>query len=205
MNRIVLDHISKRFDYQWIVKDITYTFSSDVITGITGSNGSGKSTLLKIISGYLSPSNGKIEYYSNKSSAIHNDDVYKHVALAGPYTDVIQEYTLKEMYDFHQYFKPLIGVSEYKEFLDMLQLPPVSNKTISQFSSGMKQKIQIALALLSDTEFLLLDEPTSFLDDNAKQWFVDMLMTNRNDRCVIIASNDRYDLDLCDKKLEVRS
>ena len=63
----------------------------------------------------------------------------------------------------------------------------------------MKQKIQLALALMSDTPFLLLDEPTSFLDLNAKSWFSNLLLENKKNRIVVIASNDGFDLGLCDE------
>ena len=67
----------------------------------------------------------------------------------------------------------------------------------------MKQKIQIALALLSDTPYLLLDEPTSFLDKAAKRWFEELLHLHAQNRVVIIASNDSFDIGLCGKVIEL--
>ena len=62
----------------------------------------------------------------------------------------------------------------------------------------MKQKIQLALAILSDTPIILLDEPTSFLDQFNKEWFADLLNNFKHNRIVIIASNDPYDLAICE-------
>jgi ABC-type multidrug transport system ATPase subunit len=67
----------------------------------------------------------------------------------------------------------------------------------------MKQKLQLALALLSQTPVLLLDEPTSYLDEAAKNWFAQRLCQNSENRTTIISSNDRFDLDLCQNILDV--
>ncbi|MBK8080718.1 MAG: hypothetical protein IPK25_10780 [Saprospiraceae bacterium] len=61
----------------------------------------------------------------------------------------------------------------------------------------MNQKLQLALAVLSDSEVLLMDEPTSFLDQNAKIWFKNILMRYCKNRLIIISSNDSFDLSLC--------
>jgi len=67
----------------------------------------------------------------------------------------------------------------------------------------MKQKIQLALALLSNTPFVLLDEPTAFLDSNAKKWFSAMLNAYTKDRLTIISSNDAFDLEHCSNILVI--
>ena len=67
----------------------------------------------------------------------------------------------------------------------------------------MKQKVQLALALMSDTPIILLDEPTSFLDQKNKDWFIALLHENIRDRIVIIASNDADDLSLCKEILNL--
>ena len=155
---------------------------------------------MQILSGYLSPSSGSIIYsvsYRNVSAA----NVYKEVSLVGPYTDVINEFTLREMFLFHFKFKqPVKGVT-FQQFEEIIELQKQGNKYLSHFSSGMKQKIQLALALLSNTPFLFLDEPTSFLDRDAKKWFSEMLVTYADDRLTIISSNDPFDLGHCSEVL----
>lgn len=196
MTEIYLDRISKRYGYHWIIKDIEARFVSGLTYGIAGSNGSGKSTLIKMISGFLTPTNGKIDYLI-ENKHINVEAIFPYLALTAPYTDLINEYTLSEMFDFHCKFKKLRHPVSYREFEDKINLSGQKNKTLHHFSSGMKQKIQLGLSVLSDTPILLLDEPTSFLDNNAKAWFTQLLSDNSNDKIIIIASNDTYDLDLC--------
>jgi ABC-type multidrug transport system ATPase subunit len=199
---IYVQNLSKRYGYHWIIKDLNYTFDQSVIYGISGRNGSGKSTLIKLISGYLSPSEGKIIYELN-GAIISVSQVYKHLSWVAPYTDVIQEFTLEEIYHFHKKFKKLRNDLSFQEFLNMLEWKNTNEKEIKFFSSGMNQKLQLALAVLSDTDLLILDEPTSFLDQNAKIWFKNFLMNFCDNRIVIISSNDPFDLSLCGNVLSL--
>ncbi len=198
MTKIQLDNLNKRYGFQWIIRKLSLTLSNDNIHGITGSNGSGKSTLIKILSGYLSPTNGHI-YYTINGNSVSVDKIFQHVSLAAPYTDLINEYNLQEMLALHTKFKPFYKPVSYKAFEEIIQLKVHNSKTLNYFSSGMKQKIQLALAILSDTPLLLLDEPTAFLDFQAREWFQNLLIQNRRDRLIIIASNDAFDLKICDK------
>jgi ABC-type multidrug transport system ATPase subunit len=200
MIEIHLKNVSKRYDFQWILKDLNASFSDDKVSAIAGSNGSGKSTLIKILSGFLSPSQGTVEYMIDQK-IVKTAEIYRQISLVAPYTDLINEFTLEEMLRFHSTFKPMRKKLSVSEFQEIIQLKVQKDKQLFQFSSGMKQKIQLALSILSDTPILLLDEPTSFLDVNAKKWFAELLHQNTQNRCVIIASNDTFDLDLCSTAL----
>lgn len=202
MTRIVAQGISKRYTYRWILKDINCEFTAGKIYGIAGSNGTGKSTLIKILSGYLSPSSGKLQHFIGESP-VHPENVYSHISLAGPYTDLVNEFTLPEMFDFHCRFKPFRTPVSYSEFEEKIELKGHGDKPLSHFSSGMKQKIQLSLGLLSNSPFLLLDEPSSFLDVQARNWFSGLLSEQSHGRVVVIASNDDYDLRHCDETLHL--
>ena len=115
MNSITASNISKRYGFQWIIKDFNAVFSQGKVYGIAGKNGSGKSTLIKILSGYLTPSKGNISYHISDKEIV-KDQAYVHIALAAPYTDLINEYTLKEMFLFHQKFKPLKESFSFNEY-----------------------------------------------------------------------------------------
>jgi ABC-type multidrug transport system ATPase subunit len=200
MNEIHINSLSKRYQFQWVIRNISYSFSESKMYGIGGRNGSGKSTLLQILSGYLSPSSGSVCYVVSNQN-IGASLVFKEVSLVGPYTDVINEFTLQEMFHFHFKFKQPFNGCTFQQFEEIIELQKQGNKQLNHFSSGMKQKIQLALALLSKTPFLLLDEPTSFLDSDAKKWFSEMLATYAQDRLTIISSNDSFDLGHCTEVL----
>lgn len=199
---VQLQNISKRYLFDWIIKDLTHKFDSGSCTGITGINGSGKSTLVKMLSGWLSPSKGKVQYTKN-GLTVKVDSIYKSLSIVAPYTDIIQEYDLQEMYNFHVSFRPLPNVVDYKAFTDIVHLKGQLGKPLAYYSSGMKQRVQLALALLSDTSLLLLDEPTSYLDIENKKWFYNLLENVLADRTVIISSNDAEDLQFCKGVLQL--
>jgi ABC-type multidrug transport system ATPase subunit len=200
MNEIHISDLSKRYQFQWVIRNISYSFSGSKMYGVGGRNGSGKSTLLQILSGYLSPSSGSI-IYSVSHRNVSASNVFKEVSLVGPYTDVINEFTLQEMFHFHFKFKQPFNGLTFQQFEEIIELQKQGNKCLNHFSSGMKQKIQLALALLSKTPFLFLDEPTSFLDSGAKKWFSEMLDAYAKDRLTIISSNDPFDLGHCSEVL----
>jgi len=193
---VILSNISKRYGYQWVIRNCNYRFPTNSISGIAGHNGSGKSTLIKIISSYLSPTAGKIAYKSG-TQVLSESSVYNYISFVGPYTSLIKEYTLEELFDFHFIFKGRREQIEYAAFYDLLELKLNKGKRMGELSSGMNQRVQLALALYSDTPLLLLDEPTSYLDVDAKKWFYGHLRKCSDNRTVIISSNDEEDFNLC--------
>ena len=172
--KITLEKLSKRYLYDWIIKDLSLVFESNSITGINGINGSGKSTLINLLSGYLSPSQGKISYELGDKK-IERSDLYNYVSLAAPYSDLIQEYDAEEMFLFHKKFKKLRVDLDVNTFLERVNLKDNKGKQIQYYSSGMKQRLQLAMALFTDSKLLLLDEPTSYLDNTNKDWFYSLL------------------------------
>lgn len=179
---------------------MNYVFEKNSITGINGINGSGKSTLIKMLCGYLTPSEGKI-IYELDNSIIKRSDIFGSISLAAPYSDLIQEYDAEEMFLFHKKFKKLRTEMDLPTFIDMVNLKGNKGKQIQFYSSGMKQRLQLAIALMTDSKILLLDEPTSYLDSKNKEWFYDLLENGISDRTVIIASNDMDDFKYCTEVL----
>ncbi|MCH2022530.1 MAG: ATP-binding cassette domain-containing protein [Saprospiraceae bacterium] len=200
---IKLTDIGKRFHYEWIFKELNYSFEIGNYYGVVGSNGSGKSTLLQILSGYLSPSQGKVEF-SLSDNVISNDYAYKCLSFAAPYIELIEEFTLKESIDFHWNFKKMKCSQE--ELYNRLEFPKNAyNKAIKFFSSGMQQRLKLALAICSDTSCLLLDEPTITLDKLALNWYHDLLnvFAYKPNRLTIIASNIEEDYFGCNELLNI--
>lgn len=199
---ISCDSLYKRYSYSWIIKNINTTFTGPKIYGISGPNGSGKSTLLSLLSGFLSPSQGTVAYNLN-GAIIKREDVFKYVSIAAPYVELIEEYTVGELLDMYRKLKPLQQDLKTMEFLKVCYLEDDKNKPIKYFSSGMKQRVQLLLAIGTDCPLLLLDEPSSFLDDNARRWMYSLLKSRCSEKLVIMASNDTADLEQCDEVLEL--
>lgn len=170
---------------------------------MVGPNGSGKSTLMKVLSGHLSLSKGSVVFEENGHALDSDAAVYRRVSYAAPYIELIEEFSLNEAIRFHTRLRPLLPGLTAESLYDLLDLPRARNKELRFFSSGMKQRVKLALAICTDSPVLLLDEPTTNLDQNAVRWFKKMLETYAGDRLLAIASNEAGDLELCREEVNI--
>jgi ABC-type multidrug transport system ATPase subunit len=185
---IKVESLSKKFNREWIFKNLNYTFESGYTYALTGPNGSGKSTLLQILWGQLPQTSGSIEYTS-KNSIVPIEEIFNHVAIATPYMDLIEEFTLLEQLEFHFRMRPMRPGLNYEKILDKLYLSQARDKNISNFSSGMKQRLKLGLAFYSMADALFLDEPGTNLDSQAFAWYKQNVGELPVEQLVIIASN----------------
>ncbi|WP_407429986.1 ATP-binding cassette domain-containing protein [Arcticibacter sp.] len=199
---VKLDNIGRRFNREWIFEGIDYTFKTGSSYAILGHNGSGKSTLLQVIAGSLSPSSGTIAYLQGDKT-IDMDTVYQSVAVAAPYLELIEEFSLRELLDFHFRFKRPLNQLTTKQIIALLGLEKSASKPLKYFSSGMKQRTKLALALCSDTSLTLLDEPASNLDLAGIAWYKDMVAQFGGDRTLIVCSNQDFEYDFCSHQLQL--
>ncbi len=199
---IQLQNIGKRYRLEWIFRGLDATFQAGERWAILGPNGSGKSTLLKVLSGHLTPSKGNISF-ENQGVAIKEEAVYKKISYAAPYIELIEEFTLEEALRFHAKLRPLLPGFTPASLYELLSLPRSRQKEIRFFSSGMKQRLKLALAVCSDTPVLLLDEPATNLDVQGVDWYKNLISTYAAERLVIIASNDPHDAAFCGKHLNI--
>ena len=201
--KIDLLNIGKRFNNDWIFRKINYTFSSPHHYAILGANGSGKSTLLQLIVGKIQASEGKTAYYFEEN-IITDEKIYQYVSMAAPYQELIEEFTLKEMISFHLKFKQSIGRIEVSGMIEILGQKKFSNRPLKYFSSGMKQRVKLALSLLSDTPLVLLDEPLSNLDQEGCQWYRKLVNDFGKNRMILVCSNKQeQEYFFCDQFLQI--
>lgn len=198
--KISLNQISKRFQRYWVFKDINYSFISPGAYALLGPNGSGKSTLLRIIAGMQSPSVGKVSFtYSSKDVAVNA--VFPYVSFCAPGMEIVEDLTLHEFLDFHFTFKKPIGGLTTEKIIEEIGLKHAADKPISDYSSGMKQRVKLAQAIFSDTSVLLLDEPCTNLDQTGVDQYTKWIETYSANRLVIIASNDVREYYFCKEKI----
>ncbi len=195
---IELQNIGKKFNKDWIFRNLNYEFKSGNSYAVIGHNGSGKSTLLQIISGFVLPTEGLVV-----SSEYENNSLYQQISIAAPYLELVEEMTAMEFLKFHQQFKSFIDNISLPQILEEVQLSKAADKQIRYFSSGMKQRLKLAQAFFSDTKILLLDEPTSNLDKQGISLYLQLIKKYSNNRLVIICSNDETEYSFCNEKLEI--
>lgn len=201
---ITLHNAGRRFNQEWIFRNLNRSFSPLRKYAILGPNGSGKSTLLKVIAGQLSASEGSVTYTGHGDKTIHIEDIYQHIAIAAPYVELIEEFTLKELLDFHFKFKEYREGYDKKEIMTCLAMQKSADKTLKYFSSGMKQRVKLALACFSQSDILLLDEPTSNLDAEGEHWYRDLIdKATSPSRLLIIGSNQEKEYEFCDEHIQI--
>lgn len=200
--KIILEQIGRRFNREWIFRNINYEFLSGQSYAILGANGAGKSTLLQLISGSLTSSEGTIQYKMGDKT-LDQEEVFIYQSMAAPYLELIEEFSLSELIDFHFRFKKYRLGFDKKTIIELLGFKNAESKAIKHFSSGMKQRVKLALAFCSDTEFLLLDEPTSNLDQQGLEWYLQLATSQFKDRLVIICSNQEQEYSFCDHRINL--
>jgi ABC-type multidrug transport system ATPase subunit len=188
MLSIQLKQVGKKYNKEWIFKDLNYDIHANQKLLISGGNGSGKSTLLQVLSGFITPNVGSIIYHLGDESIVI-DKVKNYISFASPYLQLIEDFTPLELIEHIQTYKPFVNNINTDEVIDRLELTPAKNKFIKQFSSGMKQRLKLGVAILSDTPLLLLDEPISNLDKNAISWYRQLISDYSENRTIIVCSN----------------
>ncbi len=188
MVKATLTGIGKRFQTGWAVKGLDITLEAGQAYVVTGNNGSGKSTLIKIIAGYLTPTQGTIRWHHH-GKAIAEDKIYQMLSMAAPYLEPPDDLSFPELISFHQSFRPFVNGISKQEVLDRSELPNHPYKPLKHYSTGMRQRVKLSLAILSNTPLLLLDEPCTNLDKASKNWYASLLKEFRHNRTMAIASN----------------
>ncbi|MBK9638418.1 MAG: ATP-binding cassette domain-containing protein [Bacteroidetes bacterium] len=205
MIQIQLQSAGKQFQKQWVFRNLELHIQDAEKIAIIGLNGSGKSTLLQIISGFQSLSEGTIQF-SFDGKTVPIDQWYHQIAYAAPYIDLPEEYNIKELLSFYSSFKPFQNKLGIPEVIEIMQLGNSNNKAIKHFSSGMKQRLKLSMAILSNTPVLLLDEPLSNLDKNGHLWYHTLIEEYAKQKTIIVCSNHiEEEIIFCTSKIDIHN
>ncbi len=189
--------LNKSFGRRLIFNDLQFRFDKSGIYGISGPNGSGKSTLVKIIAGILGASKGKIVHKMNDQE-IAEERLHDHIGFVSPYLVLYEEFST---YENLKLFAEIRGVKFNKERVDYLLnkflLYKRKDDLLKTYSSGMKQRVKFIFALMHSPQLIILDEPTSNLDDEGKNSVYELVREEGQKNIVLIASNEKNDLELC--------
>ncbi|HQF41561.1 MAG TPA: ABC transporter ATP-binding protein [Ignavibacteriaceae bacterium] len=191
--------LNKSFGRRLIFNDLTFKFDKPGVYGISGPNGSGKSTLVKIIAGIIAASKGKIIHLLN-GKIVTEENLHNHIGFVSPYLVLYEEFSTLENLKL---FADIRGTEFNKERVDYLLnkflLYKRKDDLLKTYSSGMKQRVKFIFALMHSPQLLILDEPTSNLDEEGKNSVYEIVKEESKTNIVIVASNERNDLELCDE------
>lgn len=200
--KVTLQGISISFYQKRILKNIDFVFEEQGTYAITGANGSGKSTVVKLLAGVLKASQGSINH-SLGAVVVPSENLHKHLNWVAPYINIYEELNAVEIFNFQKNFKNTS--LSLDDFLIKTNLAEHRNKRIKYYSSGMKQRLKLALGMFFDCKLLLLDEPTMNLDKNFQGWYLQNLqdLIRNGDKTIIIASNAPEEYTLAQEVLDL--
>ncbi|MBX6379202.1 MAG: ABC transporter ATP-binding protein [Thermoflavifilum aggregans] len=203
---ILLEHIGKRYNYEWVFRHLSFVFETATPAAVVGANGSGKSTLLQILSGSMLPTEGKLNYQDAENHPIHPEDFYQYVSFTAPYLDLPDEFTPLESLRFISRFRALWPGISPAEITEWVELPATAcRKPIRYLSSGMQQRVKLAHAFFVQSSVLLLDEPCTNLDKEGVRMYHRLVERFTGNRILVIASNRPEEYDMCPKILSIEA
>ena len=196
--QISLEQACKRFNKEWIFKNLNFQFEAGKHYALVGNNGSGKSTLLQIIAGYSGLTKGSIHW-----SPFDAVNIYEQISFAAPYLELVEEFTATEQFEFQAQFKPIQKDLSTEKILELIGLKNAAHKQIRYYSSGMKQRLKLALAIFSDCPILLLDEPCSNLDKEGYALYDTLIKEYAMHKLIIVGSNDPAEYHFCKEQVNL--
>ena len=194
--------LGKKYRNEWIFRRVDLMLAAGNSYTFVGPNGSGKSTLLQLLTGSLLSTEGTLAYQKN-GVEIEPENWFRHVSIAAPYLELIEELTLSELLSFHQTFKPFKTGLTPDAIADRLLLPHAQRKEIKYFSSGMKQRVKLGLAFFSQSPVIILDEPTANLDRQGAAWYHEQVRQLSSDQLLLIGSNVPAEYDFCPNVIDI--
>ena len=199
---INVQNLGKSYNYNWIFRRLDIELKDNKAYAVTGPNGSGKSTLLQVLAGIIPETEGSHEYVVNGRSHTP-DEYYKFISFSSPYMELFEELTLLEQLSFHFKLKAPLNSWDTSTIAEKLYLEDSLNKHIKNFSSGMKQRLKLGLALFSDVPITFLDEPTANMDQQGKEWYQEQVSQLLGSRILIVASNNPEEYSFCSNAIHI--
>lgn len=204
MTTFSLSNIYKSYVGRTVLRNISIRAQAGEVVGILGANGSGKSTLMRVIAGILRPDSGTVSLNIN-SVLIDAGERPLQCGFVAPYLQVYDEFSPTELMTMHAHLHgKQISAQQTIEVLTRVGLLDRMSEQVRTFSSGMRQRVTIALATCLEPPLLLLDEPSTTLDQHGREILVAEIAAHRQrGGIVFLATNDGRERNLCTQHIDV--
>jgi ABC-2 type transport system ATP-binding protein len=199
-NNLQIDSLSKIYNGVEVVKSISFAIKRNEIIGLLGPNGCGKTTTIGMILGLLKPSSGKV-LIDNQDIEKNRVDILKKINFISPYIELPKKLTVKQNLFVYGKLYNVENLDNKIEYLtEKLRLNEILNCITGELSSGQKNRVSLAKAIINDPILLLLDEPTASLDpetgDFVREFLEDFQKERKNS--ILLASHNMSEVErLC--------
>jgi ABC-2 type transport system ATP-binding protein len=197
---LVLENVAKNFGEVQALKGVSLTLKKGEVVGLLGPNGAGKSTLMKILTGYYTQWEGKVDFFK-KDLKTELRAIQKQVGYLTENNPLYPEMYVKE---YLQYVADLYRLKNppIDQLMEQTGLLDHQKKKIQTLSKGYKQRVGLAAALLHDPKLVILDEPTTGLDPNQLVEIRKLIRSLGKDKTVLLSTHILQEVDaLCDRVL----
>jgi len=185
MSIIELKNVSQQFDQLSVLNSINLNLDKGEVMGLFGHNGAGKTTTMKMILGLLKPSAGTVRVFGEEPAHSNFNHFRYRIGFLPENVSFYQQLTGLEVLRFFAKLKK-VSLERCLELLEQVGLTEASSRKVKTYSKGMKQRLGLAQAILTEPSLLLLDEPTVGLDPIATQEFYQIVDNLKNKGCSII-------------------
>ena len=200
VHKIEVKNLYRNFGSRKVLKDISFFLQTGDSLAIVGKNGSGKTTLLRILAGLSAPTRGEITFSLNEQK-ISRQEAKRRLSYVGPELALYDSLTAAENLKFFATMRGIaIDDSLVEKILDMVGLEGRGRDFYRAYSSGMKQRLKYAVALLNAPDYLLLDEPTSNLDEEGKKIVSQIIARQKENGILIMATNEKEEYGFAEKQ-----
>ena len=199
---IEVKHITKIYDGQRALDDVSFTAKEGEVVGLLGPNGAGKSTLMKILTCYIPPTEGDATIGGH---SIYDEplEVRRMIGYLPEHNPLYPDMYIRE---FLRFSAEMYGVKKIKErveeMVELVGLTPESNKRIGQLSKGYRQRVGLAQALIHDPQVLILDEPTTGLDPNQLEEIRAVIKNAGKEKVVLLSTHIMQEVEaMCSRAI----
>ncbi len=199
--RLAGTDVAHRFGARVAVRPVSFDVTAPGVVAITGENGSGKSTLLRILCGLLRPTRGACTFEVD-GAVVEPRRRRLFIGLATPELSFYEEFSAAENLAFAAETRGLPNPADAVRLaLEQVGLTPRADDRVSAFSSGMKQRLRLAFAILHEPPVLMLDEPGSHLDDAGREVVERIVRTYGPRSLVLLATNEPREMALAERRI----
>ena len=191
MKQLEINNLQKKFDDFEAVKKITFSIAANQTVALLGPNGCGKTTTIAMVLGLITPTSGSITINHQLLTKDHH--YLSKMNFASPYVELPKKLkVIENLKVYAMMYEVANAKTKIEQLVEELNLAPILYKKTGELSSGQRNRVSLAKALINDPEILLLDEPTASLDPDTGDFIRTFLETykKKNSMAILLASHN---------------